>query len=158
MPVAFFASTGRPLATLDTGKGFFRSLRRTVQIDRDAALAEAAVLADLVALIETRVVMPALTLPQDLLLAPTAPLDGVEAIAIEVRARLGLGDEPVPNVVRTLERHGVIVARLSLADTVDAFSWPVPARPLVILGTDKGNRARSRFDAAHELGHLVLHY
>jgi Zn-dependent peptidase ImmA (M78 family) len=27
----------------------------------------------------------------------------------------------------------------------------------VILGTDKANRIRSRFDAAHELGHLVLH-
>src|SRR5690606_15276858 len=30
-------------------------------------------------------------------------------------------------------------------------------RPSVFLGTDKGIRARSRFDAAHELGHLILH-
>jgi Zn-dependent peptidase ImmA (M78 family) len=28
----------------------------------------------------------------------------------------------------------------------------------VILGSDKGDRARSRFDAAHELGHLVMHH
>lgn len=158
MPLGFFASTGRPLPALDTGQGFFRSLRRTAQIDRDAALAEAAVLADLVAMIETRVLLPPLALPEDMTLAPTAALEEVEAIATEVRKRFDLGDEPVPNVVRTLERHGAIVGRLPLANTVDAFSWPVPSRPLVILGTDKGNRARSRFDAAHELGHLVLHY
>ncbi|RAS70669.1 uncharacterized protein DUF955 [Lentzea atacamensis] len=29
-------------------------------------------------------------------------------------------------------------------------------RPVVALGADKGLRDRSRFDAAHELGHLVL--
>ncbi|HUF54708.1 MAG TPA: ImmA/IrrE family metallo-endopeptidase [Dehalococcoidia bacterium] len=28
---------------------------------------------------------------------------------------------------------------------------------LLVLGTDKNDRARSRFDAAHELGHLVIH-
>lgn len=30
-------------------------------------------------------------------------------------------------------------------------------RPLVLLCADKGNGFRGRFDAAHELGHLVLH-
>ena len=28
---------------------------------------------------------------------------------------------------------------------------------MVVLGTDKDDRARSRFDGAHELGHLVVH-
>ena len=27
----------------------------------------------------------------------------------------------------------------------------------MVLGSDKNDRARSRFDAAHELGHLVMH-
>ncbi len=40
---------------------------------------------------------------------------------------------------------------------VDAFSLPFPDRPVVVLCSDKGDRARSRFDAAHELGHLVMH-
>jgi Zn-dependent peptidase ImmA (M78 family) len=40
---------------------------------------------------------------------------------------------------------------------VDAFSLPFPDHPVVVLGTDKNDRARSRFDAAHELGHLVMH-
>ncbi len=38
----------------------------------------------------------------------------------------------------------------------DAFSLPFPDR-LVVLATDKNDRARSRFDGAHELGHLVMH-
>jgi Zn-dependent peptidase ImmA (M78 family) len=52
----------------------------------------------------------------------------------------------------------LVVIRLPL-DTadVDAFSLPFHDRPVVVLGTDKNDRARSRFDAAHELGHLVAH-
>jgi Zn-dependent peptidase ImmA (M78 family) len=48
--------------------------------------------------------------------------------------------------------------RLPLASSdVDAFSLPFGDRPIVVLGAEKNDRARSRFDAAHELGHLVIH-
>jgi Zn-dependent peptidase ImmA (M78 family) len=51
-----------------------------------------------------------------------------------------------------------VVIRLPLGSTdVDAFSLPFTHHPVVVLGTDKNDRARSRFDAAHELAHLVLH-
>lgn len=51
-----------------------------------------------------------------------------------------------------------MVARLRLTeDGIDAFSWPGLDRPVIILGVDKDDRARSRFDAAHELGHVVMH-
>lgn len=157
MPVGFFASTGRAIPPLDAGQGFFRSLRRTTQLDRDAAMAEAAILADLVAAVEQRVVLPALDLPTDMAVQDTALPEEIEERADELRRRWDMGQEPVKNVVRLLERHGVVVARLSLAQDVDAFSWPAPARPLVILGTEKGVKDRSRLDAAHELAHLVLH-
>jgi Zn-dependent peptidase ImmA (M78 family) len=65
---------------------------------------------------------------------------------------------PVSNVVATLERHGIVVMRLPLGSAdVDAFSLPFRDRPIVVLGAEKNDRARSRFDAAHELGHLVMH-
>jgi Zn-dependent peptidase ImmA (M78 family) len=71
---------------------------------------------------------------------------------------MGLAAGPVPNVVETLEDHGLIVIRLPLETAdVDAFSLPFQDRPVVVLGADKNDRARSRFDAAHELGHLVAH-
>jgi hypothetical protein len=65
---------------------------------------------------------------------------------------------PVPDVAGVLEKHGILVIRLPL-DTadVDAFSLPFHDRPVIVLGTDKNDRARSRFDGAHELGHLVVH-
>lgn len=40
---------------------------------------------------------------------------------------------------------------------VDAFSLPFADHPVVVLGSDKNDRARSRFDATHELAHLVMH-
>jgi Zn-dependent peptidase ImmA (M78 family) len=70
----------------------------------------------------------------------------------------GLADGPVPDVVGLLEAHGIVVIRLPLGTAdVDAFSLPFPDHPVVVLGTDKNDRARSRFDGAHELGHLVMH-
>ncbi|WP_405775419.1 ImmA/IrrE family metallo-endopeptidase [Streptomyces sp. NBC_01390] len=52
----------------------------------------------------------------------------------------------------------VAVTRLPLDNRdVDAFSLPFPDHPVVVLGNNKNDRARSRFDGAHELAHLVLH-
>ena len=64
----------------------------------------------------------------------------------------------MPDVVKLLEAHGITVIRLPLGSSdVDAFSLPFPDHPVVVLSTDKDDRARSRFDGAHELGHLVVH-
>ncbi|MCH6544747.1 MAG: ImmA/IrrE family metallo-endopeptidase, partial [Deltaproteobacteria bacterium] len=40
---------------------------------------------------------------------------------------------------------------------VDAFSFWHGARPCIFLNPSKRSASRSRFDIAHELGHLVLH-
>jgi Zn-dependent peptidase ImmA (M78 family)/transcriptional regulator with XRE-family HTH domain len=84
----------------------------------------------------------------------------IEAAAAETRKIFGLGDGPIPDVVAELEEHGAMVARIVVgADSLDAFSqWSeLDGRPYVVLGTDKASACRSRFDAAHELAHLVLH-
>lgn len=84
----------------------------------------------------------------------------IEESASELRKYWGLGDGPISNVVYLLENNGAIVSRINLyADTLDAFSnWRyVENRPYIILGSDKESAARSRFDAAHELGHIILH-
>ena len=65
---------------------------------------------------------------------------------------------PIKSVVDLLEKHGVVVIRLPLGSAdVDAFSLPFADHPVVVLGSDKNDRARSRFDAAHELAHLCVH-
>jgi len=87
-------------------------------------------------------------------------MEEIEEAANHARAFFNLPDGPVDNIVWLLEKHGAIVARYELeADTLDAFSeWePVGQRPFIVLSSNKNSAARSRFDAAHELGHLILH-
>lgn len=82
----------------------------------------------------------------------------IERIAEEVREHFGLGLGPISNIVRLLETKGVIVCRLEMVgERVEAFSFWSGLRPFVFLASDKSSGARARFDAAHELGHLVLH-
>ena len=82
----------------------------------------------------------------------------IEFLAEQLRSHWQLGDGPVVNMVRTLESNGVIVWRTALeARTLDAFSEFRSPHPVVVLSSDKQNFFRSRFDAAHELGHLILH-
>ncbi|WP_375154246.1 ImmA/IrrE family metallo-endopeptidase [Paenarthrobacter sp. CM16] len=63
----------------------------------------------------------------------------------------------MPNLIRLAESKGVRVLSLpgGTAD-VDAFSIWEDGRPFIFLSTRK-SAERSRFDVAHELGHLVLH-
>ncbi len=80
-----------------------------------------------------------------------------EAAALAVRSHWGLGERPIGNMVHLLELHGTRVFSLA-EDTraVDAYSFWRDEMPFVFLNTMK-SAERSRMDAAHELGHLVLH-
>lgn len=149
-PSEFFR---RPI--VETHEGFFRSLRRTSVADRRRARAFAQVVHDLAEAIPD--FFPAVDLPP----FPVAELNDLDAAAQAaraVRAAWKLPSGPVGDVVNTLEAHGIVVIRLPFDSAdVDAFSLPFDDRPVVVLGSDKDDRARSRFDAAHELGHLVMH-
>jgi Zn-dependent peptidase ImmA (M78 family) len=80
-----------------------------------------------------------------------------ETAAEVVRARWGLGVAPAGNLLRLLEVHGIRVFSLAAeCAAVDAFSFRWHGTPHVFLNTVKSGE-RGRFDAAHELGHLVLH-
>ena len=83
----------------------------------------------------------------------------IDAAAAACRSFWELGTGPAPNLALLLESNGVIVSRAQLhAEGLDAFSeWLPGDLPYVFLGSDLGVGVRSRFDAAHELGHLVMH-
>jgi Zn-dependent peptidase ImmA (M78 family) len=142
---------------VETHEGFFRSLRRTAVAARRHARAVAHVAHDVALHAEEhgRIyprAVPRIGVPLG------ASSDVIEAAAAGVRTRWELPRGPVGNVVGLLEGHGVAVIRLPLGTAaVDAFSLPFVDHPVVVLGADKDDRARSRFDAAHELGHLVMH-
>ncbi|HVM97540.1 MAG TPA: ImmA/IrrE family metallo-endopeptidase [Candidatus Acidoferrales bacterium] len=82
----------------------------------------------------------------------------IEQCALQIREEWQLGLGPIANMVQILESHGVVVWRtLISADTLDAFSEFRTPHPVVVLSSTKVNYFRSRTDAAHELGHLVMH-
>ena len=80
-----------------------------------------------------------------------------EAAAEAFRSHWGLGEMPVKNMIALLESKGVRVFSLAIdAKEIDAFSMWHGGKPFVFLNTFK-SAEHCRFDAAHELGHLVLH-
>jgi Zn-dependent peptidase ImmA (M78 family)/DNA-binding XRE family transcriptional regulator len=80
-----------------------------------------------------------------------------EAAAGYIREYWDLGSLSINNMIHLLEKNGVRV--FSLAEntcSVDAFSFWKDDIPFIFLNTQKSGE-RSRFDAAHELGHLIMH-
>ncbi|CNE33372.1 putative Zn peptidase [Mycobacterium tuberculosis] len=155
VPAEFFQA-GRSPVSMDGAH--FRSLRSTSQIERDQALAYGRIATDVVAALEDLVDFPEVDLPE----YPVSPDEiagpgPIEAARLTRKALLAQPG-PVPHVVRLLEQHGVIVLVLpQAAERVDAFSVGVHPRPMVFFNPAKGDYWRNRFDAAHELGHLVMH-
>lgn len=128
----------------------FRSQTAMSAAVRDAALSAGALGFLVSDWIEERFSLPDIKIPDLHLLDP-------EDAARALRADWGIGEQPISNMIHLLESHGVKV--FSLAENsvrVNAFSLWRDDKPFVFLNTIK-SAENSRFDAAHELGHLVLH-
>ncbi len=136
---------------IDASTASFRSLKAMTSRERDAALAAGALAYEMADWVRTK-----FNLPKADLLDLSYENDPAAA-ARTLRQRWAIGERPIGNMVRLLEAKGVRV--FSLAENtknVDAFSCWRNDEPYVFLNTFKSTE-RSRFDAAHELGHLVLH-
>jgi len=132
------------------GAASFRKLSKASATRRDAVLATASLALEFFEAIEERFRLPNPDIPTFDKLAPDQAAD-------LVRRRWSLGDRPISNMVHMLEAKGVRVASLNHAyDDIDAFCFYRDGIPYVFLNTSKTGE-RQRFDAAHELGHLVLH-
>jgi Zn-dependent peptidase ImmA (M78 family)/DNA-binding XRE family transcriptional regulator len=146
-----FLLPGRRMVSVAEDETNFRSLRSTTKLQRSQARAQVELLAELVAIFEEHLTLP---IWEEL---PLVRGLGPEEAADWLRERWDLGLGPIADMVGLLEHHGVIVARLSASERVDAFSCRLAGRPYVLFASNKEATDRSRFDAAHELGHLVLH-
>jgi Zn-dependent peptidase ImmA (M78 family) len=136
---------------------FFRNLKSTSTRERRRAAALAITLHDFVSAMELYVRLPNFDVQPDRV-GPNGTIRDVESAAESIRLEWGLSFEPIPNMVRELERHGVPVARMPLGHRlIDAFTIYLTNRAIVVLTDDKQSYVRSRFDAAHELGHIVMH-
>jgi Zn-dependent peptidase ImmA (M78 family)/transcriptional regulator with XRE-family HTH domain len=157
VPLVFFAAPARPVSP-EIVNGFFRRLRSTTPRDRHRALAYIQLVHELILELEKFVKLPEVDLPHIDLPGSSPGRQDIAFTANKVREIWDIPPGPIEDLVRTLERHGIVTTRFHIGmDDVDAFSVPFPRRPIIALGADKGQRDRSRFDAAHELGHLVMH-
>jgi Zn-dependent peptidase ImmA (M78 family)/DNA-binding XRE family transcriptional regulator len=130
----------------------FRKLSKTCRADRERAIAAGEMALELNGWLESHFDLPPPDVP-DLRDYEGEP----EAAALALRNYWGLGDKPIKHMIALLEYKGVRV--FSLAEQsrhLDAYSFWKGGRPFVFLNTNKSSE-RSRFDAAHELAHLVLH-
>ncbi|WP_417277096.1 helix-turn-helix domain-containing protein [Castellaniella sp.] len=173
-PEAFFFGDDLEVPSPDVAS--FRSLSKMTAPQRDSALGAGAVALLLNDWIESRFQLPDPDVPdlgreggaaqgsksdQDSQESEEYPsrvsAQDPESAAEMLRAHWGIGEQPVKNMIALLESKGVRVYSLAIdAKEVDAFSMWKGGRPFVFLNTFK-SAEHCRFDAAHELGHLVMH-
>lgn len=146
---AFFFGEDLDEPSPDTAS--FRAMTKLRAPVRDAALAQGTLALTLGRWIEQRFTLPHADLP-DLSREPTP-----EAAASSLRNLWGWGERPIKNVIHLLESKGVRIFSMDIeAREVDAFSLWHGETPLIILNQYK-SAEHARFDASHELAHLVLH-
>jgi Zn-dependent peptidase ImmA (M78 family) len=137
--------------SIDAQSASFRSLTAMTARERDAALSAGSLAYELADWVRTRFNLPA----ADIL--DLGHERDPSSAARMLRQYWSIGEKPIGNMIRLLEAKGVRV--FSLAENtrnVDAFSCWRNDEPYIFLNTFKSTE-RSRFDAAHELGHLILH-
>jgi Zn-dependent peptidase ImmA (M78 family)/DNA-binding XRE family transcriptional regulator len=148
-PLEFFFRDDLEEPSLDSGS--FRSMSKMKAPQRDMALTQAALGLEFSAWIGKKFELPKPQLP-DLGREPDP-----EAAAEFVRREWSLGALSIRNMIHLLEAKGVRVFSLAVdAREVDAFSLWNGGEAFAFLNTNK-TPEHSRFDAAHELGHLILH-
>jgi Zn-dependent peptidase ImmA (M78 family)/transcriptional regulator with XRE-family HTH domain len=134
------------------GATIFRaqSAAKTAQMNRRATRF-AEMVSELFMLLEKWVDFPTVELPR---VVPT----NIEKAAGDCRKMWGLGNLPISKLGELFESKGIRLCSVEFGDQrCDAYSCIIDGRPFTFLGTEKQDRARARFDLAHELGHLLFH-
>ena len=147
-PTPFFQRTSVPTPTVQAAS--FRSLKSMTAGQRDAALAAGALAFELSQWIDGEFEFPVPDVPS---IREQEP----DAAAMMVRTHWKIGELAIGNLIHLLESKGIRIYSLTEeGKSLDAFSLWHKNVPFVFLNTNK-TAEHSRMDAAHELGHLVLH-
>ena len=148
-PLEFFF--GDDLDEPSVKSGSFRAMTKMRIPQRDMALSQAALGIHLSDWLSRKFALPSEQIPN------LGREPDPEMAAEFVRREWQLGALSIRNMIHLLESKGARVFSLAVdAREVDAFSMWKGNIPYIFLNTNKTSE-HSRFDAAHELGHLVLH-
>lgn len=147
-PPAFFTADEVDIPTLE--HTLFRAGSRATQRQKLAAISSGVNAKILLKWLRTHFNYPSPDIPD---LTGVAPIEA----ARYVRSIWALGDSSIPNSVQLAESKGIAVIGLPpAAFAVDAFSIWEDDQPFIFLARRR-TPEETRFDLAHELGHLLLH-
>jgi len=142
-------------------KPMYRSNASALKAARAKLQARTEWVQEISALLSDYVDYPEVNLPERNFEAPEQiSRADIEAAAEECRSRWQLGRGPIHNLALAAESAGILIVReeTEISSIEGLSSWSgLLARPIVFLSADKANAFRSRFDLAHEIGHLILH-
>lgn len=140
----------------DKNCNFRRQASATEKL-RKRVLARGTLFASVVRWLQQHLALPRLNVPR----ITVASAEDIERAAEQCRVLWGLGtDLPIKHMGRVLEHAGVMVTRLDAeSEKLDAFSrrGEDGGVTVAVLNTLRSSPSRTRFDLAHELGHLVMH-
>jgi Zn-dependent peptidase ImmA (M78 family) len=160
LPLSYFT---REIRHTETNPIFWRGRTTATRAARDRAEVRLVWIREIIDYLAGFFDFPSLDLPKLMDLPRDfreIDTDYLESAAASVRTHWRIGEGPMPDLLLEMENNGIVVSRIQVgAEKLDAFSqWSSVYRiPFVVLGRDKASAVRQRFDAAHELAHLVLH-
>jgi Zn-dependent peptidase ImmA (M78 family)/transcriptional regulator with XRE-family HTH domain len=161
--VGFFATGEAPSSRRDVdldlliGNGHFRSLRSVTSSQRRQAMSVTHLVRDVTDALDRLIRLPARNVPSLPMGEDANPADA-ELCAAQVREAWNVPAGPVQDVLRVMERNGIVAVRQQIGSrAVHAFSAPFPDHPVVVLDQQDSKRDRDRFSGSHELGHLTMH-
>nr|WP_298891873.1 XRE family transcriptional regulator [uncultured Acinetobacter sp.] len=151
----------KPKAILQTVE-FYRSNASTTKLARNIAKSKLVFSAEIYQILSEWVGFPETKLPKSLTLSEWHALDNnkIDELAKECRRLWGLGNEPIDNLIGVAESNGIVVVKDELgtdaSEQMDGVSAWYNDVPFVFIIKDTP-AVRSRFDLAHEIGHLIMH-
>ena len=150
----------KPFRDARLSAAFYRSMRSELTTAREKAAAKLLFSYEIYSTLDELVEFPSCDVPDlrgDTDYRALSP-EKIEKLAAHLREYWALGDDPISDLMVVLENAGIIVAETFLdSHKLDGVSAWFSDVPVVLLAKDKEGGVRRRFDAAHELGHLVLH-
>lgn len=155
-PVSFFSEKDDLETNIENT--FFRALGSTKTLDLNTQETKTQFIVRIYNFFSEYLNFPKLDLPKSLYFDYSNP----EEAAKLLRNFWQLGNQPITNMVSLLEKKGIIVSALTTeSNKIDAFtqihSTNGKKQYCIVLGNDKQSFVRRNFDAAHELGHIILH-
>lgn len=85
-------------------------------------------------------------------------MEKIKEITLKIRELWNLKQDPIDNLSYILQTNGFLINKQYIEQNkTDGFSQAIGDKFYIFISANKECAVRSRFDLAHELGHLVLH-